>query len=89
MDLAPKLSLSTTQRTGRNLQRQAINPLTGATANMEDLADIIGNGLVNIGREFVDLDVRLSETTRVFLCALASQVILAVEGIIKSIRENS
>jgi phosphate:Na+ symporter len=43
---------------------------------------------VGIGRVFLDLKLRASETTRLLLSEFADQVITAVNGVIKAIGEN-
>jgi phosphate:Na+ symporter len=62
--------------------------LMSAAVNLESLADVIESELVSTGREFIDQNLRPSETTRLLLREFAGQVILAVNGIIKAICEN-
>jgi phosphate:Na+ symporter len=69
-------------------QSEEFQRLMSATINLESLADVIESDLVSIGREFIDQEFRPSETTRLLLREFAGQVILAVNGVIKSICEN-
>jgi phosphate:Na+ symporter len=69
-------------------QSREFRALMSATVNLESLADVIETELVDIGREFLDKDIRASDTTRSLLQNLATGISAAVAGSIKAIREN-
>jgi phosphate:Na+ symporter len=69
-------------------QSDVFQRLMSAAVNLEGLADVIEDELVSTGREFLDLELRPSETTRLLLREFAGQIILAVNGVIRSICEN-
>jgi phosphate:Na+ symporter len=76
------------QQTLTDRESEEFQRLMSATVNLESLADVIEGELVSTGREFLDQELRPSETTRLLLRELAGQVILAVNGVIKAICEN-
>ncbi|MGB7932929.1 MAG: Na/Pi cotransporter family protein [Gammaproteobacteria bacterium] len=69
-------------------QSDEFQRLMSATINLESLADVIEDELVSTGREFLDQKLHPSDTTRLLLREFASQVILAVNGVIKAICET-
>jgi len=56
--------------------------LMSATINLESLADVIESELVDLGREYLEQELRTSETTRLLLREFAAQVMQAVSGVI-------
>jgi len=70
--------------------RQSIRfqTLMSATVNLENLADIIENELVGVGKAFIDLGVEPSEATRLLLTDLADKVAHAIDQVIQSVREE-
>jgi phosphate:Na+ symporter len=69
-------------------QSDEFQRLMGATINLESLADVIESDLVNLGRDFLELEIRPSETSSLLIREFAAEVILAVAGAIQSVREN-
>jgi len=62
--------------------------LMSATINLESLADVIESELVDLGREYLEQELRTSEMTRLLLREFAAQVMQAVSGAIRSICEK-
>ncbi|MGD8617816.1 MAG: Na/Pi cotransporter family protein [Gammaproteobacteria bacterium] len=69
-------------------QSTEFQSLMSATVNLESLADIIETDLADIGKDFLNTDIRPSETTRLLLRELADKVILAVANLVRAISEN-
>jgi phosphate:Na+ symporter len=69
-------------------QSSEFQSLMSATVNLESLADIIETDLAGIGKDFLNTDIRPSETTRLLLRELADKVILAVANLVRAISEN-
>ena len=69
-------------------QSDRFQALMSATMNMENLADIINDELVDIGKNFVDLKIKSSEATSLLVVDLADKVGFAVDQIIQAVRED-
>ncbi len=69
-------------------QSDRFQALMSATVNLENLANIINFELVETGKGFVDLEGAPSEATRLLLSSLADKVGLAIEQVIRAIREE-
>jgi phosphate:Na+ symporter len=69
-------------------QSSEFQSLMSATINLESLADIIETDLAGIGKDFLNTDIRPSETTRLLLRELADKVVLAVANLVRAISEN-
>jgi phosphate:Na+ symporter len=69
-------------------QSSEFQSLMSATVNLESLADIIETDLAGIGKDFLNTDIRPSETTRLLLRELADKVVLAVANLVRAISEN-
>ena len=69
-------------------QSDRFQSLMSATMNMGNLADIINDELVDIGKNFVDLKIKSSEATSLLVVDLADKVGFAVDQIIQAVRED-
>jgi phosphate:Na+ symporter len=69
-------------------QSREFQALMGATVNLEGLADVIESELIGLGKQVIEQDLRVDETTRILFVELAGKVTEAVEQVIKSIRET-
>ena len=69
-------------------QSQEFQTLISATINLESLADVIESGLVDIGKGFIDHELKPSDTTRLLLREFAAKVQQAVEDTVKAVREE-
>ena len=71
-----------------DLQSREFQALMSATVNLEGLADVIESELVQLGKEVIEHDLVVDESTRTLFVDLAGKVTHAVEQIIRSIRES-
>lgn len=69
-------------------QSDLFQALMSATMNLENLADIINDELVDIGKSFVGLKTESSEATSLLVLDLADKVGFAVDQIIQAVREE-
>ena len=69
-------------------QSDRFQALMSATVNLENLANIINDELVGVGKGFIDLDVEPSETTRLLLTKLADKVAHAIDQVIQAVRKE-
>jgi len=69
-------------------QSDHFQALMSATVNLENLADIINDELVTVGKGFIDLGVEPSEATLLLISSLADKVGHAIEQVILAIREE-
>jgi len=69
-------------------QSDRFQALMSATVNLENLADIINDELVPIGKGFIDMQVEPSEATRLLLTTLADKVGHAIDQVIQAVRED-
>ena len=69
-------------------QSDRFQALMSATMNLENLADIINDELVDIGKSFVGLKIESSEATSLLVLDLADKVGFAVDQIIQAVRED-
>lgn len=69
-------------------QSDDFQALMSTTVNLENLADIINDELVAIGKNYIELGLEPSETTGLLVQDLADKVIYAVEQVIKAVREE-
>ena len=69
-------------------QSNQFQALMSATVNLENLANIINDELVDISRNYIDLGVEASEATHLLVKNLADKVGNAVEQVIQTVREN-
>jgi phosphate:Na+ symporter len=69
-------------------QSDEFQALMSATINLESLADVIETDLVTLGKDYLNSDMRLSESTRELMRELAGKIMLAVSEVIRAIREN-
>jgi phosphate:Na+ symporter len=71
-----------------DIQSREFQHLMSATMNLESLADVIESELVTIGKQFIDQDLKASDTTRLLLQKFATKVRQSVEHTIRAIRES-
>jgi phosphate:Na+ symporter len=69
-------------------QSDRFQALMSATVNLENLANIINDELVDVGKGFIDLEVDPSEATRLLMTNLADKVGYAVDQVIQAVREE-
>ncbi|MBE9568913.1 MAG: Na/Pi cotransporter family protein [Proteobacteria bacterium] len=69
-------------------QSNRFQALMSATMNLENLADIINNELVEIGKNYINLGADPSEATGLLVDDLADNVAYAVDQVIQAIRED-
>jgi phosphate:Na+ symporter len=69
-------------------QSDRFQALMSATVNLENLADIINDELVGVGKGFIDLEAEPSEATRLLMINLADKVGLSIERVIQAVREE-
>jgi len=69
-------------------QSSEFQALMSATINLESLADVIETDLVRLGKNYLNSDLLLSETTRQLMRELAGKVIHAVSQVIRAISQN-
>ena len=69
-------------------QSEQFQALMSATVNLESLADVLESELVQLGREYLEHDIRPSEATQLLLSNLAERVEEAVADTIRAIRES-
>jgi len=69
-------------------QSDEFQALMSATVNLESLADVIETDLVTLGKDYLNSDMLLNETTRKLMRDLAEKVTLAVAGVIRAISQN-
>jgi phosphate:Na+ symporter len=69
-------------------QSSEFQALMSATINLESLADVIETDLVTLGKDYLNSDMRLSDTTRKLLRELAAKVMLAVAEVVRAISQN-
>jgi phosphate:Na+ symporter len=60
-------------------QSREFQALMSATIHLEGLADVIETGLVGLGKQVIDRDLRADDTTRVLFVELADRVMAAVQ----------
>jgi len=68
-------------------QSDRFQALMSATVNLQNLAKIINDELVAVGKGFIDLGVEPSEATRLLITNLADIVAHAVDQVIQAVRE--
>ncbi|MEA3291173.1 MAG: Na/Pi symporter [Pseudomonadota bacterium] len=69
-------------------QSDRFQALMSATVNLENLADIINDELLAIGKGFIDLGVEPSEATTLLLTDLLDKVSQAVDQTVEAVRED-
>jgi len=69
-------------------QSDRFQALMSATVNLENLADIINDELVGVGKGFIDLEAEPSEATRLLMINLADKVGLSIDRVIQAVREE-
>ncbi len=69
-------------------QSDRFQALMSATVNLENLANIINDELVEIGKGFIDLATEPSEATLMLIQNLANNVGHAVDQVIQAVRED-
>ncbi|MFC1665761.1 Na/Pi cotransporter family protein [Pseudomonadota bacterium] len=69
-------------------QSNRFQALMSATVNLENLADIINDELVEVGKGFIDLQVEPSKTSHILISDLTDKVSIAVEQVIQAVREE-
>ena len=69
-------------------QSNSFQALMSATVNLENLANIINDELVGIGKDFIDTAVAPSEATRVLFTSLADKIAHAIDQVIQAVREE-
>ena len=62
--------------------------LMSATVNLENLANILNDELVEIGKGFIDIEAEPSEATRLMLTDLTDKVSYAVDQVIQAVRDE-
>ena len=77
------------QQTLTDKQSDRFQALMSATLNLENLADIINDDLVALGKRFISLKTPPSEATRLLAYTLAEKVSYAVDQVITAIREDN
>jgi phosphate:Na+ symporter len=69
-------------------QSASFQALMSATVNLENLANIINDELVDVGKGFIDMKIDTSEATRLLLTDLTDKVSHAVDQVIHAVREE-
>jgi len=69
-------------------QSDRFQVLMSATVNLENLANIINDELVEVGKGFIDLGAEPSEATRLLIQNLADKVGHSIDQVIKAVRED-
>ncbi len=69
-------------------QSNRFQALMSATVNLENLANIINDELVEIGKGFIDLGAEPSEATSLLIRNLADKVEHAIDQVIQAVRED-
>ena len=69
-------------------QSNRFQALMSATINLENLADIINDELVEIGKNYINLGAEPSEATALLVDDLADKVAYAVDQVIQAVRED-
>jgi phosphate:Na+ symporter len=69
-------------------QSDSFQALMSATVNLENLANIINDELVGVGKGFIDTAVEPSEATRLLFTSLADKIAHAIDQVIKAVREE-
>lgn len=71
-------------------EKQSIHfqELMSATVNMENLADIINDELVSVGKDFIDLKVEPSEATNLLLSSLVDKIAQVITQVSQAVRDE-
>ena len=69
-------------------QSDRFQALMSATVNLENLANIISDELVGVGKGFIDTAVEPSEATRLLFVNLADKIAHAIDQVIQAVREE-
>ena len=69
-------------------QSDRFQALMSATVNLENLANIINDELVDVGKGFIDLGAEPSEATLLLMQNLADKVGHAIDQVIQAVRED-
>jgi len=69
-------------------QSEGFQALMSATVNLENLANIISDELVGVGKGFIDTAVEPSEATRLLFVNLADKIAHAIDQVIQAVREE-
>jgi phosphate:Na+ symporter len=69
-------------------QSDDFQALMSATVNLENLADIINDELVGVGKGLIDIEAEPSEATHMLMTDLMDKVIHAVDQVIQAVRDE-
>jgi phosphate:Na+ symporter len=69
-------------------QSDRFQALMSATLNLENLANVINDEMVEVTKGFIALKTEPSEATRLLVKNLADKVVYAVDQVIQAVREN-
>ena len=69
-------------------QSDSFQALMSATVNLENLANIINDELVGVGKGFIDIEAEPNETTRLLLTNLTDKVSHAIDQVIQAVRDE-
>jgi phosphate:Na+ symporter len=69
-------------------QSDHFQALMSATVNLENLANIINDELVDVGKVFIDMKVEPSEATRLLIGNLADKTAHAIDQVVRAVREE-
>jgi phosphate:Na+ symporter len=69
-------------------QSDNFQALMSATVNLENLANIISDELVGVGKGFIDTAIEPSEATRLLFVNLADKIAHAIDQVIQAVREE-
>jgi phosphate:Na+ symporter len=69
-------------------QSDRFQALMSATVNLENLANIINDELVEVGKGFIDLEGEPSNASRLLMTNLADKVQHAIDQVIQAVREE-
>jgi len=70
-------------------QSDRFQALMSATVNLENLANIINDELVEVGKGFIDLEGEPSNASRLLMTNLADKVQHAIDQVIQAVREEN
>jgi phosphate:Na+ symporter len=69
-------------------QSDRFQALLSSAVNLENLADIVNDDLIDIGKSFIEMKIEPSETTRLLLTDLLDKVTQAVDHAVQAVRED-
>ena len=70
-------------------QSDSFQALMSATVNLENLANIISDELVGVGKGFIDTAIEPSKDTRLLFVNLADKIAFAIDQVTQAVREEN